>query len=470
MKVLNKIYCMIALTICITICGNIYGATTISTSTSSPKVGDTITVSIKVSSVATWQLNVSYDSSKLQLTSGSTSIDREDNGIDNVSVTARTLTFKTIAAGTANISVSGNSYNAEEVSVPAGASTNITITVPAPVVTTPPETTTPPAATTTSSNAYLKKLSISVEGLNPAFSKTKTAYSVSVKENVTSIDVSAVPEDGKATYYVSGNKNLVVGENIISITVTAPDKSTKKTYKISVVKSNNPELADASLKSLIVEGLNLGMSFDPNITEYNCADVDATLEKLNILAYPTNEKAKIEIIGNDSLKVGANVVIIKVTSESGAVTKEYFLKFNKKEATVVTSAVNVYTELNSLKTNDPSKFEKLTHSIWLYLKRFWLDISLVAICLLEFGQILYLYSKIRKMKEINKPVVEENIDAIVTKRRNNLVEQVNTEENTSTNEEKEVLSEEATDDLIEDSQEYNIVAEEKSIDEDNNEE
>lgn len=440
---MRKIISAITMFFVVILTSSIYGAANISVNNSVVNVGNTITVTVNFSGVGSWEATITPSG---PVKEGIKKI-VGDTGTGYNGTGSGTVTYTTTGTGNVTFTLSGNTTTESIEKALISGTKTVTVNGTSSTPVTPPTATTPPPTTNTqaSSNAYLKKLTLSVEGLDPVFNKSKTAYSVSVKENITSIDVSAVPEDGKATYYVSGNKNLVVGENIISVTVTSSDKSTKKTYKISVNKSSNPELDDASLKSLTVEGLRLNADFDPTITEYNCSDVENDVTKLNISANAVNEKAKIEIIGNDSLVVGANTVVIKVTSENATVVKEYLFKFNKKDA----KAVNIYTEVNSLKTNEPSKFNVAMHSVWNYLKRHWLVISLAAICLLEFGQILYLYRKIRKIKETSKSNSEKSIYAKLSKRRNNLSEQINTEENTSANEEKELLVEEVTEKLEE---------------------
>lgn len=457
---MKKMVIVMAMVFTLAISCSVYGAASVSVSKSSVNVGDTFTVSATVSSVASWGIFIT-PTGPVQFVGGTTSsADATSNALNGTYT--MTATYKATGNGTATFNLSGDTTTESGDNSNVSGSKSVSISTP---VATTPTTTTPTSTTTTqaSTNAYLKKLTISAEGLNPAFSKSKTAYSVNVKENITNIDVSATAEDSRATVYVTGNKNLVIGENIITITVTAQDKTTKKTYKISVIKSNNPELSDASLKSLIVEGLNLGVDFDPNITEYNCSEVESNVEKLNILAYPTNEKAKVEIIGNDVLQVGANTINIKVTSEGGTVIKEYFLKFNKKEA-IVAETVNIYAEVNELKTKEPSRISKLTHSILGFIKRHWLDLTLATICLLELGQIIYLYRKVKKLKSVDKINIEDKVEPKTSRRRNNKVETIPTE--TVVNNENEEVVEEKKDELSETVQEENL--EPKAEEEDNN--
>lgn len=300
-------------------------------------------------------------------------------------------------------------------------SLTVTISNPAPVVT---------PTVTTNNNAYLKKMSVNVEGLNPMFSKSRTSYSLNVKENVSNINVYATTEDSKATYSISGNKNLAVGDNTIRVVVTASDKKTKKTYTINVTKSNNPELMDATLKSLIIEDITLDPEFDSGVTAYTCPEIDSKVESLNILAVPTNENAKVSITGNTALKAGVNIITIKVTSAGGTIAKSYNLTVNKKEAQ---GLVNIYGENNNPtptidETYEFSNLEKLENIISKFLKENWLSFSLGLFCVLEAICILCLGLKLRKVNKANKPIIQEIINEEKTKRRgNNIIEEISQE-------------------------------------------
>ncbi|MEG1705747.1 MAG: cadherin-like beta sandwich domain-containing protein [Clostridia bacterium] len=353
-------------------------ASTNITGSASVKTGEKVTVTISGSQIAVWDINVTYDNAKLELVSGKTKIVATSDSGKNENVTIATLVFKTKIAGSASVSIDGSISGEDKVKLAISKkyTTNITDPVAPPPV-------------TVSSNANLKRLSVNVEGLSPAFSKNRTAYSLNVNENINSITVRASTEDEGATFYVSGNKNLVVGNNTVNIVVTAADKKTKKTYRINVVKSNNPELSDATLQSLVVEDISLTPEFDTNVIEYLCNDIEGNISKLNITAYAKNEKAKVEILGNENFKVGENIITIKVTSESGLVTKEYFLKINKKETPIIEKEVEIYEESNSIKS-EPAGIVKFFKSIGSFLKRHLLVIILSTICIFEFIVIVFL--------------------------------------------------------------------------------
>ena len=88
-----------------------------------------------------------------------------------------------------------------------------------------------------SSDASLSNLGVNGYSLSPSFKPETTSYSVSVPNNVTSLDVSAITNDAKAKVSISGNKNLSVGKNNILVEVTAEDGN-KKTYKIEVTRAS----------------------------------------------------------------------------------------------------------------------------------------------------------------------------------------------------------------------------------------
>jgi len=87
--------------------------------------------------------------------------------------------------------------------------------------------------TTKNSNTYLSKLQVNKEGLTPNFNKEKTNYSLTVNENVNSIDVTALPEASTSKVLVSGNTNLKNGDNTVYVTVTAENGEKKNIYNNS---------------------------------------------------------------------------------------------------------------------------------------------------------------------------------------------------------------------------------------------
>lgn len=96
-----------------------------------------------------------------------------------------------------------------------------------------------------SNNANLSNLVISEGILSPAFAPGTTNYTANVGSNVSSITVTPVAEDSKATITVNGTTvasgraaaiNLSVGSNTITVLVTAEDGTTTKEYTVNIIR------------------------------------------------------------------------------------------------------------------------------------------------------------------------------------------------------------------------------------------
>lgn len=255
---------------------------------------------------------------------------------------------------------------------------------------------------TKSSNNYLKSLQISEEGLTPDFVKTKTNYTLSVGPKVTSINVNAKAEDSSATVTVSGNTDLKDGDNNIYITVVA-ENGNKRTYTIIVNKSADPVKSNSYLSNLIIRDMELSPVFSSEVLEYDGGTINTNETKIDIYAYPTNENAKVEIIGNENLVLGENVITIKITSEDGTSTKEYKIKFVREEATIETQALSDV----EITDNEEFSIKAILKEALEVIKANALLLLMYLLVIVEFVQILYLYKKLRD-KELPK---EENNDS-----------------------------------------------------------
>lgn len=97
-----------------------------------------------------------------------------------------------------------------------------------------------------SSNTSLGSLVISAGTLSPEFSAATKDYTATVDYSCSSLAVTANPADSKASVTsVTGNDSLEVGDNTVSVVVTAEDGSTS-TYNIVVTRraEDDPENAD----------------------------------------------------------------------------------------------------------------------------------------------------------------------------------------------------------------------------------
>lgn len=161
-----------------------------------------------------------------------------------------------------------------------------------------------------SSNNTLKTLTLSKGKID--FDASKTDYSITVPNEINSIEVKATATDTKSKVEIIGNnKELIVGENIIIIKVTAENQSVKE-YKIKVIKEDKVVITSTNkLKELKVEGYELDFSED--VYSY---DLKVKESKLKITATPSDENAKYKITGNENLKNGS-IILITVTDKDG---------------------------------------------------------------------------------------------------------------------------------------------------------
>lgn len=114
---------------------------------------------------------------------------------------------------------------------------------------------------------------------------------------------SKVTYNGKTAYIYSNN-----------LTKTAPEE---------------PKSTDKKLKTLEIQEGVLEPEFDPDVTRYSIS-VPNNVEKATINAIANDEKAKVEITGNEKLVSGANKVKITVTAEDGT-TRIYNIEINKAD-------------------------------------------------------------------------------------------------------------------------------------------
>lgn len=178
-------------------------------------------------------------------------------------------------------------------------------------------------------NVNLKELHLNIEGINPSFNSNITQYYLVVSNIINNIEVTAIPEDELSRVEITGNNNLVMGANEIVVKVISEDESKSKTYKISVSKIEDKEKANASLENLAIENVDIIPEFNSEIFEYN-AEIESDVEKLNILAIPQKENAKVVIEGNENLNYGDNTILITVTAEDGITVKNYKILVHKK--------------------------------------------------------------------------------------------------------------------------------------------
>ena len=295
------------------------GSFTINKSTANLTTGNTTTITVTANNCA-GQFNISSSNPSVATVSVSSI------WLDNSS---QTITITSKAAGTANISIIAADVTDTELNDVKGTKTcQITVSAPAPVEpTTPPSNNTGsgsngggnnsnsnnnsgssnnntrPTETTPreSSNSRLASLEITEGIISPEFNSDVTEYAISVPNDITVLNISAVAEDSAAEVEIVGNEELKIGENNIQIIVTAEDGSTT-TYNILATRADE-QLSLQSLSIYYIDEngqkveLKLNPTFALDVYEYNILEkLSNTVNKLEVEAIATKENAKIEML------------------------------------------------------------------------------------------------------------------------------------------------------------------------------
>lgn len=301
------------------------------------KPGGEVTVTIKATdtkaiaddSLNTYNVQLSYDSSKLEYKNGSSDISNitpgnpitltKGNGTINNDVILATLVFGVKAGATAgdtNLTLTNSNL------VTIGGA-NITATNTSSMI----------KIASLGNDASLSNLKIPNAKLSPKFDKNTYEYSTELTD-LTEITVNATTTDSNAKIMISENyKALVKGENIIKIVVTAENGTTTKTYQIkanlTITPTEEEKLkANAFLKAIEIK--NFEIEFSKEIKKYTLS-VPYETKKLTISAEAENPNAKVEIDKANNLKVGKNEIKIVVTSEDTENTETYILNVTREK-------------------------------------------------------------------------------------------------------------------------------------------
>jgi hypothetical protein len=237
-----------------------------------------------------------------------------ENSVSNVTATAEAndpnATVDNPAAGGKALTVGGNT---------------IAITVTAEDGTTEKTYTIRVTRQALSNDATLTALTLSAGSLSPAFASGTPAYTATVEHIVSSITVSAEPNDPNATVdnpAAAGKALTVGGNNTIAITVTAADGTTKKTYTITVTRQ--AENQDATLKTLALSSGVLSPVFSSERTAYT-AEVAYSVTSVTVTATTSQSGATVDnpAAAGKALGDGNNPIPITVTAADGTTKKTY---------------------------------------------------------------------------------------------------------------------------------------------------
>lgn len=305
-------------------------AASLSISASKTSVAPGESVTITVSSDCTGRVNLSasggsLSSNKVWVEGNSQSVTLTTNAAGTITVTATPETLSTSSGEDVNL-------GSKSCSVKVAANTSGTTN----------NNNTNTNTNTKSSVATLANLGIRPNDFS-GFTPSKKAYAVTVPNNVESIQIYANKAQSGQTISGIGTKSLKEGKNTFTITVTAEDKKTTNQYTITVTReakeeekpeeqeepenqeepnTEKPTEERFGLSTLMISGVSLDPNFSTDVFEYK-VKLTEDKDKLEIKTVSTDEKAKVEVTGNENLQEGENIITILVTDESGEKTATY---------------------------------------------------------------------------------------------------------------------------------------------------
>lgn len=295
------------------------GTANISASNKDVKVGDSVNINVSINAIA-WNLKVSGSGISDTIVGGN--LDELAN-----KSTSKSYELNTSTPGTYTVSLTGDITDAN------GTPSNITDSVIVKVsekndtssggnsgTTNNGNTTTTNNGNTTGNNDDKPK--------EPTFTTVnQTVYAIQDGINI------------RTSYSTSSNSlgKLKKGEEVTRIGIGSNGWS-KVNYNgkivyisTSLLTTTKPEEKSTVkiLKSLTVEPGTLSPEFNPETTKYSIT-IGEDITKLNINAVVEDEKSKLDISGNDDLKLGENIIKLVVTAEDGT-ARTYVITVTKEQ-------------------------------------------------------------------------------------------------------------------------------------------
>ena len=190
------------------------------TSSSVISQGSSVTATIQLKSVASWNLTIKSSGA----TSGCTQSFADATSNANNTTKYLSVTCKATGVGVINFTVTGDATSQDGSTTMINASKSVSVN--------------PPREKDT--NNYLKSIGVSGYTLTPEFNKDVMEYSVEVPNTVDKVTLEASPESGYANISGIGEVEVNEGANVFEIKVTS-ETGAERIYKVNVnVKDENP--------------------------------------------------------------------------------------------------------------------------------------------------------------------------------------------------------------------------------------
>lgn len=264
------------------------GGFSVSTSNITMYPGETKTVSIN-SNNAVGKLNISSSNGGVASVSSSSIFIQNPGSSESLTITSKSV-------GTATISVvASNNFATMDEEILAGQTRTITVNViekpqPQPQPQPQPNNNNNNNSSNNnnkSSNNNLKEIKIEGYELQKVDNNN---YSLSVSNNITSINVSATAEDNKAQISGTGSHELNIGENIIEIVITAENGSQNK-INIKVNRKDGYYLEDLGdiIKDSSLKDVNIIINKDSKLTNEQMTLIKNSKKKIVFNYYDENK-------------------------------------------------------------------------------------------------------------------------------------------------------------------------------------
>lgn len=361
----------------------------ISFSSSTAKVGDTVTATVtgngvsgRVSLSVSGNATLSKDSIFVD---GSASVTVKITGEGNVKITATAADMAENAnakeytgstSGTIKVSSTSNENNSDK-------------NEKTPTQTNTANNNSNNNEVSKSNNANLSNLGIKPNDFK-GFKASKTSYDVTVPNDVEKVTVYATAQDNKAKIKGNESQKLKVGKNTLNVVVTAED-GTQKTYTINVTReeanqtdentsntTNNETSSEktqesqsetnSDLKNLSIKGYTLNPAFSPNVYEYK-VDVNGDVSSLDIETEGASHSVSVDIVGNENLAEGENTITVLVYNEETKQNSTYQIIVNKTNLDM--------TDINKTMNDAAKKAQKVRYITFGIL-------AFIVVCIIAF--------------------------------------------------------------------------------------
>lgn len=297
-------------------------STSISVSSKEVNVGDTVTVTVSVNA-AQWDL---------ELTANGESINSWIETVNYESNLSKKFTtnFKASSKGTVNFMLKGDITDFDQTNTEVSQSASLTVKEKA-----------SSGGSNGGSSENNKPAEEEPEEKVSFSSVNETVYataSVNVRSSysTSSSIIGGLDEGQSVTRTGIGDNGWSRISYNGSTAYVSSDYLTKTKPKVEETENKDDEKekeeeksTNKNLSSLKVTPSGLTPEFDANTTQYTMT-VGSNIDKLDIEAIAEDEKAKVEITGNEELKLGDNIIKIAVTAEDGTV-RTYMITVTKEE-------------------------------------------------------------------------------------------------------------------------------------------